>query len=40
MFKTDHYQVIKNLISPDMANLCYRYLLNRGVYLNFYMKTN
>ena len=29
MFKTDHYQVIKNLISPDMANLCYRYLLNK-----------
>jgi len=29
MFKKDHYQVIRNLISPDMANLCYRYLLNK-----------
>ena len=29
MFKTQHYQVIRNLISPDMAELCYRYLLNK-----------
>jgi hypothetical protein len=29
MFKKEHYQVIRNLISPDMANLCYRYLLNK-----------
>jgi hypothetical protein len=29
MFKKDHYQVIRNVISKDMANLCYRYLLNK-----------
>ncbi len=29
MFKEKHYQVIKNLISPDVAELGYRYLLNK-----------
>lgn len=29
MFKEQHYQVIKNLISPDVAELGYRYLLNK-----------
>ena len=29
MFREKHYQVIKNLISPEMAELGYRYLLNK-----------
>ena len=29
MFKTQHYQIIRNLISPEMANIAYRYLLNK-----------
>ena len=29
MFREKHYQVIKNLISPDVAELGYRYLLNK-----------
>tara|TARA_B100000287_G_scaffold423749_1_gene467423 strand:+ start:832 stop:1476 length:645 start_codon:yes stop_codon:yes gene_type:complete len=29
MFKQNHYQVIRGVISPEMAELCYHYLLNK-----------